>query len=103
MTERNEVTKILQWFKGEFPGCYVLKINSPSTSGILDIYFLWMGWHIWLEVKDPKYQNSQWKNKKIQEWHMRQIIKNGGRAYFVFSLEDVKEVMKRYFLLKNNK
>lgn len=100
MLERNEVTKIERWLRRQYPGCYLLKLESPSTAGILDLYFLWTGWHAWFEVKLPKYRTRTWKNKKIQEWHIKEIKKNGGRAYFVFSLDDVQDIMRAAGLLK---
>lgn len=93
MLERGIVTSIEKYLSKGFPGCYLLKLESPSTSGILDIYFAYQGRSIWFEVKHPKYENKNWKNRKIQEWHKGQLVKNGVEAYFVFSLEDVKQVM----------
>lgn len=94
MLERGIVTSIEKFLRKTFPGCYLLKIESPSTSGILDMYFAWEGRTIWMEIKRPHLRFKNWKNKKIQQWHQKQLVQNGVAAYFIFSLEDVKEVMK---------
>lgn len=93
MIERGQVTKIQKWLRSQFPGCYLIKLESPSTAGILDIYFAWEGLSVWFEIKKPEYKNRTWKNKKIQEWHIKELRKNGMLAGFFFSLDEVKEFM----------
>lgn len=93
MLERSIVTNIEKYLRKGFPGCYLIKLESPSTSGILDIYFAYLGRSIWFEIKHPRYEGKTWKNKKIQEWHQKQLIKNGIEAYFIFSLNQVKEIV----------
>lgn len=93
MIERDYVNKIQDWLKKSFPGCYIIKLESPSTAGILDLYFAYGGKSIWFECKHPRYRNKNWRNKMIQEWHQRQLLKNGITAHFVYSLDDVKKIM----------
>lgn len=93
MLERAHVSKIIGWLHKQCPGCYLIKLESPSTSGILDLYFAYRGRSIWFEVKKPEYRFRTWKNKKIQQWHHRQLRQNGVEAYFVFGLEDVQQIM----------
>lgn len=92
MLERNTVNSIQKWLRANFPGCYLIKLESPSTAGILDMYWAWQGYSIWLEIKKPEYRNKTWKNKRIQEWHQKELRRNGINAEFIFSLQDVKNL-----------
>lgn len=80
MLERQIVTKIEKRLRQEFPGCYLIKLCSPTTSGILDLFFAFRGMAIWLEVKRPNGTVS-----KIQDWTIRQLLKNGVPAFIVMS------------------
>ncbi len=93
MLERNIVNSVQKWLKKTFPGCYLIKLESPSTSGILDLYFAWEGMSVWFEIKKPEYKNRTWKNKKIQEWHIKELNQQGILAGFFFSLDEVKTFM----------
>lgn len=101
MLERNEVNNIQKWLRKTFPGCYLIKLESPSTSGILDMYFAYDGKSMWFEVKRKGVK--KWKNEKIQKWHAKELIRNGIPAYFVFSLDDVKIVCNLHFPHKFSK
>ncbi len=98
MLERGEVSKIQSWLRKSFPGCYLLKLESPSTSGILDLYFAFDGRSAWLECKKPEYRTRAWKNKRIQEWHIKELTRNGVPARFIFSLDDAKAFILPLFV-----
>lgn len=91
MLERADVSRFQRWARTEFPGCYLIKLESPSTSGILDVYFAYQGVSLWLEFKLEQYRNRQWSNRKIQEWHAKQLNANGVPAKIIFTLQEAKK------------
>lgn len=93
MLERKYVNRVQSYLRKKCPGCYLIKLESPSTSGILDMYFAYQGRSIWFECKKEEYRNRTWKNKKIQEWHQQELHKQGIEAYFIFNLDDVIKII----------
>ena len=70
---------------------YVVKIISASKSGIPDLLVLYKGKFIALEVKTPDKKNNV---SDLQEHNINEIVKNGGLAYVVWELNQVKEIIK---------
>ena len=70
---------------------YVVKIISASKSGIPDLLVLYKGKFIALEVKIPDKKNNV---SDLQEHNINEIIKNGGLAFVVWELNQVKEIIK---------
>ena len=70
---------------------YVVKIISASKSGIPDLLVLYKGKFIALEVKTPDKKNNV---SDLQQHNINEIVKNGGLAYVVWELNQVKEIIK---------
>ena len=70
---------------------YVVKIISASKSGIPDLLICYKGRFIAFEVKTPDKKSNA---SDLQQHNINEIIKNGGLAYVVWSLEQVKEIIK---------
>ena len=70
---------------------YVVKIISASKSGIPDLLVLYKGKFIALEVKTPDKKNNV---SDLQQHNIDEIVKNGGLAFVVWELNQVKEIIK---------
>ena len=70
---------------------YVVKIISASKSGIPDLLVLYKGRFIAFEVKTPDKKNNV---SDLQEHNISEIVKNGGLAFVVWELNQVKEIIK---------
>ena len=70
---------------------YVVKIISASKSGIPDLLVLYKGKFIALEVKTPDKKNNV---SDLQQHNINEIVKNGGLAFVVWELDQVKEIIK---------
>lgn len=69
---------------------YVVKIISASKSGIPDLLVLYKGKFIAFEVKTPDKRNNV---SDLQQHNINEIIKNGGLAYVVWELNQVKDII----------
>lgn len=88
MTEQQIQNKIIKYLKMI---SYVVKIVSATKAGVLDVIVCYKGRFIAFEVKtsDTKDDTSD-----LQEYNIREIVKNGGLAYVVWELYQVKEIIK---------
>ena len=88
MTEQQIQNKIIKYLKTK---AYVVKIVSASKSGIPDLLICYKGRFIALEVKTPDTKDD---TSDLQEYNIRKNIKNGGLAFVVWELNQVKEIIK---------
>lgn len=69
---------------------YVVKIISASKSGIPDILISYKGRFIAFEVKTPDKKNNV---SDLQQHNINEIIRNGGLAFVVWELNQVKDII----------
>ena len=70
---------------------YVVKIISATKAGVLDVIVCYKGRFIAFEVKTPDKKNNV---SDLQQHNINEIVKNGGLAYVVWELKQVKEIIK---------
>lgn len=89
MQEKVLVRKILQYLNS-LPNCFAWKSwgGMYSVAGIPDVICCYFGYFIAFEVKVGKN-----KPTKLQEKTIDQIKNAGGKAYVVYSLDEVKKIM----------
>ena len=88
MTEQQIQNKIIKYLKTI---SYVVKIISATKAGVLDVIVCYKGRFIAFEVKTPDEKTNV---SDLQEYNINEIIKNGGLAYVVWELNQVKEIIK---------
>ena len=88
MTEQQIQNKIIKYLKTI---SYVVKIISATKSGIPDLLVLYKGKFIAFEVKTPDTKDD---TSDLQEYNINEIVKNGGLAFVVWELNQVKEIIK---------
>ena len=88
MTEQVIQKSIIKYLKTK---AYVVKIVSASKSGVPDILISYKGRFIAFEVKTPDKKNNV---SDLQEHNINEIVKNGGLAFDVWELNQVKEIIK---------
>ena len=88
MTEQQIQNKIIKYLKTI---SYVVKTISATKAGVLDVIVCYKGRFIAFEVKTPDTKDD---TSDLQEHNINEIVKNGGLAYVVWSLEQVKEIIK---------
>lgn len=73
-------------------GCYEFKVHGSQymKAGIPDIICCYKGLFIGIETKVGKNKMS-----KIQEKHKEEIEQSGGIHILAYSLEDVKQILKK--------
>lgn len=88
-SEKSIVNSILKYLKAQ-PGCFVWKEHGGQygTAGIPDIICCKDGQFFAFEVKRPGNKPTKLQNETIKD-----IRAAGGRAFVVYSLEDVKEAI----------
>ena len=70
---------------------YVVKIISATKAGVLDVIVCYKGRFIAFEVKTPDKKNNV---SDLQQHNINEIVKNGGLAYVVWELNQVKEIIE---------
>lgn len=70
--------------------CYVTKIVSASLSGVPDLICCHNGEFIAIELK----RNKNIEPSALQDYNIKKIQENGGRAYVISSLQEAKEIIK---------
>ena len=70
---------------------YVVKIISATKAGVLDVIVCYKGRFIAFEVKTP---DKKYNVSNLQQHNINEIIKNGGLAFVVWELNQVKEIIK---------
>ena len=88
MTEQQIQNKIIKYLKAI---SYVVKIISATKAGVLDVIVCYKGRFIAFEVKTPDTKDD---TSDLQEYNIREIVKNGGLAYVVWELKQVKEIIE---------
>ena len=99
MSEKSIVTKILRYLK-TVPGCFCWKGHGGmyGTAGIPDIIACVNGRFIAFEVKTPS-----GKATKLQEATIKKILKAGGVAAVVRSVDEVMVILEKHGLLQRTK
>ena len=69
----------------------MVKIISATKAGVLDVIVCYKGRFIAFEVKTPDKKNNV---SDLQEHNISEIIKNGGLAFVVWELNQVKEIIE---------
>ena len=72
---------------------YVVKIISATKAGVLDVIVCYKGRFIAFEVKTPDKKNNV---SDLQQHNINEIVKNGGLAYVVWELKQVKEIIRHH-------
>ena len=88
MTEQQIQNKIIKYLKAI---SYVVKIISATKAGVLDVIVCYKGRFIAFEVKTPDEKTNV---SDLQQHNINEIIKNGGLAYIVWELNQVKEIIE---------
>ena len=88
MTEQQIQNKIIKYLKTI---SYVVKIISATKAGVLDVIVCYKGRFIAFEVKTPDTKDD---TSDLQEYNIREIVKNGGLAYVVWELNQIKDIIK---------
>ena len=88
MTEQQIQNKIIKYLKTI---SYVVKIISATKAGVLDVIVCYKGRFIAFEVKTPDTKDD---TSDLQEYNIREIVKNGGLAFVVWEMNQVKEIIK---------
>jgi Holliday junction resolvase len=99
MSEKGIVTKILRYLR-TVPGCFCWKEHGGmyGTAGLPDIIACVNGRFVAFEVKAPS-----GKTTKLQEATIRKILKAGGVAAVIRSVDEVKIILEKYDLLQGTK
>lgn len=87
MKEKEIQKKILEYLNKN--GAYAVKSIVTNRSGSPDIICCFNGLFVALEVKTEKGIIS-----KLQEYHQKEILKSGGIALIVRSIEEVKALIE---------
>ena len=92
MRESEIQRKMLLYLKG-VPNLYVVNFvgSAVTAKGTPDILCCYKGKFIALEVKTPDKKNNV---SDLQEHNINEIIKNGGLAYVVWELNQVKKIIE---------
>lgn len=87
MTETTLKLKVLKHLKA-IPNSFTMKISDKWTSGYPDILFVWKGTAYFFELK-----SSTGRKAPLQVWTIDQLNKAGAKAYFIYSLEEIKKIL----------
>jgi len=87
MTESQLTRQVMKYLRS-LQGTFALKIADKFTAGIPDIYLLYRGRSVWIELKTEKGKIS-----KLQEWTINMIHQAGGEVYICRSLKEVKDLL----------
>lgn len=98
MRKKQEETKLQKSIQEYLKslGAYCFKVHGSvcMRAGIPDIIACHCGHFIGIEVKDGNNKPSA-----LQEAHIHQIRKAGGIGFVAYSIEDVKEELKKWNLI----
>ena len=70
-------------------GWFAVKITSPSRRGMMDVYALRKGRHVWMEVK----QEGEVPRPQ-QQFVAREMKAQGAEVYAVDSMERAREILR---------
>ena len=85
--ESNIQSKIIKHLKSR--GAYVFKTIVTNRNGVPDVIFCLGGKFVAFEIKDAKNESTS-----LQEWNRKEIIKAGGHAFEIRTLEEAKVALK---------
>lgn len=88
MKESQIQKKIIEYLNRN--GAYSIKTITTNRNGSPDIICCFKGLFIAVEVKTDKGIVS-----KLQEYHQKEIIKSGGIALIVRSVEEVEQLLEK--------
>lgn len=99
MAERELQKQVVEYLKEK--NIFHFSIIPPSKrfmiSGVKyhlpDIYILRNGISIFIELKDASYASAHKERQEKQGKVRQEIIKNGGLAYKITSLDELKEIL----------
>lgn len=92
---KNEINKYLKTIPNLYSFNFTISgIYSSHLKGLPDIFAIYKGHFIGIEVKAPNKENTQSDMQKIRE---RQIKNAGGSYILVTSVEQVKEFLEAHF------
>ena len=74
----------------EARGWWAIKVESRSRRGVMDLYALRRGRHIWIEVK----RDEQTEPTEQQLKRHREVRAQGGEVYVVGSMEQARAILK---------
>ncbi|NCB01182.1 MAG: VRR-NUC domain-containing protein [Spirochaetia bacterium] len=85
MKESTLQSKVIKYL--EEKGAYVVKVIAASKSGVPDLLVCYQGKFLALELKAPGRLSE---TKPLQIYNRNRVVKSGGTAIIVDSLETVK-------------
>lgn len=83
MSEAKLKTALIRKLRQKYPGCFIRKISDRWTSGLPDLFFLWQGVGIWIELK-----TDIGVVKDIQKYTIKAMQEQGGNAYVCRSVDE---------------
>ena len=99
MSEKELQKQVIDYLRDK--GIFCFSINPPNnrfkTYGtkyfLPDIYALINGVSVFLELKDKQYKANHADRQEKQLKVRKEIIQNGGLAYLITDLEELKEIV----------
>lgn len=74
----------------EIRGWWAIKVETRSKRGVMDLYLLRRGRHVWIEVKrDEDTAPSEQQLKRHRE-----VRAQGGEVYVVGSMEEARRILR---------
>lgn len=74
----------------EIRGWWAIKVESRSKRGVMDLYALRRGRHVWMEVK----RNEDTEPTEQQLKRHREVKAQGGEVYVVGSMDQARAILK---------
>lgn len=99
MSEKELQKEVIDYLRSK--GIFCFALTPPNNKhmvygvkyGIPDIYILRNGVSVFLELKDRAYKKAHADRQERQLNVRKEIIQNGGLAYLITSLEELKEIL----------
>lgn len=99
MSEKELQKEVIDYLNDK--GIFCFSINPPDRRRITygtryylpDIFILKNGVSIFIELKAPEYKGNHADRQERQLKVRKEIIQNGGLAYLITSLEELKEII----------
>jgi Holliday junction resolvase len=74
----------------EIRGWWAIKVESRSKRGVMDLYALRRGRHVWIEVK----RSEDTEATEQQQKRHREVKAQGGEVYVVGSMEQARRILQ---------
>lgn len=99
MSEKELQKEVIDYLRSK--GIFCFALTPPNRKhmvygvkyGIPDIYVLRNGVSIFIELKFKAYQSNHADRQQRQFEVRKEIIRNGGLAYLITSLDELKEIL----------